>query len=226
MPRTSDTRPVIGRPDATAALVEEVVDGDPEKLRAATAAVLRHWESAAWPAGLLSLSLFTGTDDTSLLVYSQWSADAGHGDDLPAAFDALRPDWRALGYTPGEPRVFELYRRVQPAVLPDPLPPVGCYPAAFFSMNDGQTARAWVDGLLGTEEETIGEDRAYPGASAAHYHVSADDSGIFLLSEWASEAEALVHIKAEIEPLLEYMGQAEAGPGRRYTFPATASTAG
>jgi quinol monooxygenase YgiN len=93
-------------------------------------------------------------------------------------------------------------------------------------MNGGDTARAWVDGLLGTEEKTVGEDRAYPGAIAANFHVSSDDTGIFLLSEWASEAEALVHIKAEIEPLLEYMGQAEAGAGRRYAFHATAAAAG
>ncbi|WP_367322399.1 hypothetical protein [Streptomyces sp. HUAS ZL42] len=222
----SDVRPSIGRPDVTTALVEEVVFGDPGRLEATTAAVVAHWESAEWPEGLVALSLFTGTDGTSLLTYAQWSSDAGSEEVLRKAYDALRPDWRALGHEPGEPRAFQLYRRVQPTVLPDPLPPVGCYPAAFFSMNGGDTARAWVDGLLGTEEKTVGEDRAYPGAIAANFHVSSDDSGIFLLSEWASEAEALVHIKAEIEPLLEYMGQAEAGAGRRYGFHTTVSVAG
>ena len=59
MPTTSDVRPVIGRPDVTAALVEEVVTGDPGRLQAAAAAVLRHWESAEWPTGLVALSLFT-----------------------------------------------------------------------------------------------------------------------------------------------------------------------
>lgn len=225
MPTTSDVQPVIGRPDVTAALVEEVITQDPERLEAAAAAVVRHWESVAWPTGLVALSLFTGTDGQSLLTYAQWSPDGGPEEVSRTAHDALRPDWRALGFTPGEPRAFQLYRRVQPTVVPDPLPPVGCYPAAFFSMNGGDTARAWVDGLLGTEEKTVGEDRAYPGAIAANFHVSADDKGIFLLSEWASEAEALVHIKAEIEPLLEYMGQAEAGAGRRYTFHATVSAA-
>jgi hypothetical protein len=221
MPTTSHVRPEIGRPDIATVLVEEVTGGDPERLRDAGAAVLAHWESAEWPAGLASVSLFHGTDGTSLLTYAQFTADAGDADGPSGTFEALRPDWRALGYEPGEPAAFRLYRRVQPAVLPDPLPPVGCYPAAFFAMRDGERARAWVDGLLGTEEKTVGEDRAYPGAIAANFHVSADDDGIFLLSEWASEAEALVHIKAEIEPLLEYMGQAEAGAGRRYEFHAT-----
>ncbi|MET7648860.1 hypothetical protein ABZS83_35630 [Streptomyces sp. NPDC005426] len=221
MPTTSDVRPDLGRQDVTTALVEEVVSGVPGRLADTAAAVVAHWESAEWPAGLAALTLFTGTDGTSLLTYAQWSSDAGTPDVLCKAFEALRPDWRALGHRPGEPKAFELYRRVQPTALPDPLPEVGCYPAAFFAMKEGETARAWVDGLLGTEEKTVGEDRAYPGAIAANFHVSADDDGIFLLSEWASEAEALVHIKAEIEPLLEYMGQAEAGAGRRYTFRAT-----
>ncbi|MEV5613909.1 hypothetical protein [Streptomyces sp. NPDC052225] len=219
MATTSHVRPEIGRPDAATAVVEEVTGGDPERLGDAQAAVLAHWESVPWPEGLVSVSLFHGTDGTSLLVYAQFAAEDGDG--ARTAFDALRPDWRALGHRPGEPAAFRLYRRVQPTVLPDPLPPVGCYPAAFFAMRDGETARAWVDGLLGTEEKTVGEDRAYPGAIAANFHVGADDDAIFLLSEWASEAEALVHIKAEIEPLLEYMGQAEAGAGRRYELHAT-----
>ncbi|MDH6435214.1 hypothetical protein M2158_003691 [Streptomyces sp. SAI-144] len=226
MPTASDVRPSIGRPDVTTALVEEAVLGDPARVEAAAAAVVAHWESAAWPTGLLSLTLFTGTDGTSLLTYAQWSTADGSEEALRTAYATLRPDWRTLGFEPGEPRAFALYRRVQPTVLPDPLPPVGCYPAAFFSMNGGDTARSWTDGLLGTEEKTVGEDRSYPGAIAANFHVSADDSGIFLLSEWASEAEALVHIKAEIEPLLEYMGQAEAGAGRRYGFHASVSAAG
>ncbi|MFB7867749.1 MULTISPECIES: hypothetical protein [unclassified Streptomyces] len=221
MPSTSDVRPEIGRPDITIALVEEVTAGDPERLREAGAAVVARWESTEWPQGLETVSLFYGTDGTSLLTYAQWTADAGDEEVLTKAYDALRPDWRALGYEPGEPATFALYRRVQPTVLPDPLPEVGCYPAAFFAMRPGETARAWVDGLLGQEEETVGEDRSYPGAIAANFHVSTADDGIFLLSEWASEAEALVHIKAEIEPLLEYMGQAEAGAGRRYEFHTT-----
>ncbi|MET9956841.1 hypothetical protein ABZ135_35570 [Streptomyces sp. NPDC006339] len=221
MPTTSDVRPEIGRPDVTTALVEEVTSGDPERLREAGAAVLAHWEAAEWPEALAAVSLFYGTDGTSLLVYAQWTAEAADEEAVRAAYGALRPDWRALGYEPGTPATYRLYRRVQPTVLPDPLPEVGCYPAAFFAMRPGETARAWVDGLLGQEEETVGEDRAYPGAIAANFHVSSADDGIFLLSEWASEAEALVHIKAEIEPLLEYMGQAEAGAGRRYEFHTT-----
>lgn len=225
MVTTSDVRPAIERGDVTTALVEEVVTADAGALAAAAEAVVKHWESTEWPEGLVSQSLFTGTDGMSLLAYSQWSTDTDRvsEEELRAAWSALRPDWQTLGFAPGTPSAYRLYRRVKPTVLPDPLPLAQCFPAAFFAMNGGDTARAWVDGLLSSEEEVEGKDRSYPGALAANFHVSADDSGIFLLSEWASEAEAVVHIKNEIEPLLEYMGQAEAGAGRRYTFHATVS---
>ncbi|MGW7571680.1 hypothetical protein ACWGJV_36105 [Streptomyces tendae] len=226
MPGTSDVRPDIGRQDVTIALVDEAVGGSPERLESAAAAVVAHWRSTPWPEGLVALSLFTGTDGTSLLTYAQWDTDGTSQEALREAARDLRPDWHALGLSAGESRAFEPYRVVRPTDLPEPLPVVQCYPAAFFAMNDGRTARAWVDGLLGKEEKTEGEDRAYPGALAANFHVSADDDGIFLLSEWASEAEAVVHIKEVIEPLLEYMGQAEAGAGRRYAFHTTVPAAG
>jgi hypothetical protein len=220
MPITLDAQPVIAREDVAIALVEEVVTADVERMRAAAAAVIRHWESTRWPSGLVAQTLFTGTDGTSLLTYAQWSSAEALGRS-PRSRSSVRPDWWALGIEPGEPKPFELYRRVQPTVLPDPLPLARCFPAAFFAMDSRDAARQWVDGLLDNEEETEGRDRAYPGALAANFHVSAD--GIFLLSEWASEEEAVVHIKEVIEPLLEYMGQAEAGAGRRYGFHATVS---
>lgn len=220
MPITLADQPVIAREDVAIALVEEVVTADEERMHAAAAAVVQHWEATAWPSGLVAQSLFTGTDGRSLLTYSQWSSAEELGEYLRSR-GAVRPDWRALGIEPGAPRPFELYRRVRPTVLPDPLPPARCFPAAFFAMESRDAARTWVDGLLDNEEENEGKDRAYPGALAANFHVSED--GIFLLSEWASEQEAVVHIKEVIEPLLEYMGQAEAGAGRRYSFHATVS---
>ncbi|HEV8557322.1 MAG TPA: hypothetical protein VGR06_13105 [Actinophytocola sp.] len=220
MPITLDAQPVIARGDVAIALVEEVITVDAERMRAAAAAVVKHWESTEWPAGLVAQSLFTGTDGRSLLTYAQWSSAEALGESLRSP-SSVRPDWRALGFEPGAPQPFELHRRVRPTVLPDPLPPARCFPAAFFAMDSRDAARSWVDGLLDNEEENEGKDRAYPGALAANFHVS--DDGIFLLSEWASEEEAVVHIKEVIEPLLEYMGQAEAGAGRRYSFHATVS---
>jgi hypothetical protein len=220
---TSDVRPTIDRADVTTALVEEVVTGDPEQQRAAAAAIVERWRSDEWPEGLVALSLFIGTDGRWLLTYAQWASADALATDLRQPLSTARPNWRALGIEPGAPKAYKLYRRVQPTVLPDPLPLPECFPAAVFAMDSAEAARAWVDGLLGSEEETEGEDRDYPGALAANFHVAADGTGIFLLSEWVSEAEAVDHIEAVIEPLLEHMGQAEAGAGRRYAFFASLS---
>jgi hypothetical protein len=220
---TSDVRPTIEREDVAMALVEEVLTSDAGHLRATAAAVVDQWKAGDWPEGLVALSLFTGTDGRWLLTYAQWGTADALAADLRREHSVARPDWRALGVEPGAPKAYGLYRRVQPTVLPDPVPLPECFPAAVFTMDDAAAARGWVDGLLSREEETEGADREYPGALAANFHVAADGSGIFLLSEWASEAEAVAHIKGEIEPLLEHMGQTEAGAGRRYAFFASLS---
>ena len=214
----TEARPVIDRADAAVAVVEEVATRDAEHQQAAAAAVVRYWQSTPWPAGLLAQSLFVSTDGRALLTYAQWSSAqvTGNGE---------RFTWLSAGIEPGTSRAYQLYRRVQPAVLPDPLPVAECFPAAVFAMGSAEEARQWVDGLLDSEEATDGDDRAYPGALAANFHVAVDGSGIFLLSEWVSEAEAVTHIKEVIDPLLEYMGQAEAGPGRRYSFYSTITAA-
>ncbi|MFI0234827.1 hypothetical protein [Streptomyces sp. NPDC017086] len=214
MSPASDVRPVIDRGDVSVAQVEEVITGDALRQCSVAAAVLAQWESAPWPAGLVSQSLFTSTDGTSLLTYAQWASP----EEQERAGGAQRPDWRALGIEPGTPRAYQLYRVVRPTVLPDPVPLPQCYPAAVFTMDSHDAARKWVDGLLDNEERNEGEDRAYPGALAANFHIAVDGTGIFLLSEWASEAEAIAHIEEVIVPLLEHMGQSAADAGARYSF--------
>ncbi|MGF7237202.1 MAG: hypothetical protein ACQSGP_19900 [Frankia sp.] len=221
MPTASDVRSAIDRKDVTIALVEEVSTDDAERQQAAATAVIKHWESTEWPECLVAQSLFTSTNGKSLLTYAQWSSATA----LQQSRSASRPDWAALGIEPGTPKAYELYRVVRPAVLPDPLPLARSFPAAVFAMPSQDAARQWVDGLLENEEQNEGAERAYPGALAANFHVAADGTGIFLLSEWASEEEVVVHIKEVIEPLLEHMGQGETGPGSLYSFYATVSAA-
>jgi hypothetical protein len=222
MPVVSEVRPVIDREDVTVAVVEEVLSADPDAQQAAADAVVRYWKSVEWPRGLVAQSLFIGTDGKSLLTYSQWSSAR----ELAAGTRRfVRFNWLASGIEPGTPQAYELYRVVRPTVLPDPVPAAQCFPAAVFAMDSKDAARQWIDGLLDNEEQNEGADRAYPGALAANFHVAADGTGIFLLSEWVSEAEAVVHIKEAIEPLLEHMGQAEAGAGRRYSFHTTVTAA-
>lgn len=199
--------PVIDRPDSAVAVVEEVFTDGPGVQERVAAAVVRVWRSAAWPAGLLARSVFTSSDGLSLLTYTQWSAD---GD--PDSAEPL--DWPELGIQPGRPQSFELYRVVHPAERAEPIPVPRCFPAAVFPLPGKQAAQEWVDGLLDYEVRNEGAERAYPGAVAANFHVGPE--GVFLISEWVSEAEALVHIKEVIEPLLEYAGHP--GAGRRYVF--------
>jgi hypothetical protein len=214
----SDVRPVVDRADVTTVLVEEVITGDPGRQQAAAVGLVSHWESCQWPADLRSLTCFTSTDGNSLLTYAQWSSAAAADDFLRQEQSIVRPDWAALGVQPGLPRSYELYRAVRPTELPDPVPVTKCFPAAVFAMDGYDAARKWIDGLLDSEETSEGEDRAYPGAIAANFHIAIDGTGIFLLSEWASEAEAVAHITEVIEPLLEHMGQGEAGAGARYSY--------
>lgn len=221
MPTKSDAMPLIDRSDVTTVIVEIVATTDAEHQHSAAPLVIKHWELAKWPSALLTQTLFISTDGKTLLTYSQWSEITEARQALGDEYGAARPDWESLGIEPGTPKAYELYRRVRPTELPDPPPPARCFPAAFFAMDSRDAAQAWVDGLLDKEEQNEGDERAYPGALAANFHVAAD--GVFLLSEWVSEAEAVTHIKEVIEPLLDYMGQAEAGAGARYEFHATVS---
>jgi quinol monooxygenase YgiN len=223
MPASLGERPAIGREDVAVALVEEVATGDAEVQKRVAAAVVDRWRATtAWPAGLIAQSLYVNVDGTSLMTYAQWSSLAALAKHRQSAPDPVRPDWGALGAEPGTPREFRLYRVVTPAVLPDPAPVARCFPVATFAVPGVDAARQWIDGLLENEEENEGSDRAYPGALAANFHVS--EEGVFLISEWASEEEVLVHIKEVILPLLEYMGQAGTGPGSLYHFHASVLT--
>lgn len=196
MPVTPDVRPVLDRPDLVTAVVAEL-PADPATQQEVADSIVAGWQHAAWPAGLLARTVFTSTDGTSVITYSQWSAreveDAG---------------------TP-----YEIYLSVRGGAIPDPPPVTGAYPGAFFPTRDRDAARTWVDDLLAAEVANEGERREYPGALAAHFHIARDGSGVFLLSEWTSEEEAIEHIAEVIEPILVRLGTPDAG--LRYRHHAT-----
>ncbi|MCX5320051.1 hypothetical protein [Streptomyces sp. NBC_00120] len=86
------------------------------------------------------------------------------------------------------------------------------FPVAFFDIADEDAARTWLDGLLASEERSEGEDRAYPGAVAAHLHISLDGTKVLSFSEWLTEDQAVAHIEAVWAPVLKEFG----GTGRLY----------
>ncbi|MFC3979706.1 hypothetical protein [Streptosporangium jomthongense] len=219
--RTADSLPVIDRPDAAAVCVEVISVGGADGQGAVVDATAAHRRSRPWPAELLSFSCYVSTDGDSVLTYAQWSS-------REAALNALREEEdgpqegpylgvegaRSLGAVP-----YRLYRVVRGGAITEPEPVPECFPAAVFPMPGEDAACRWIDDLLASEEEVEGEERAYPGAIAANFHVGLGDGGVFVLSEWASEKEAAEHIEEVIQPLLDQAGGGDAGA--RYTHALT-----
>ncbi|SOD65583.1 hypothetical protein SAMN06297387_12262 [Streptomyces zhaozhouensis] len=209
MPQNSVSLPVIDRPDVHAASVEVIVAEGRETQQSVLDAVAADWRSRSWPRGLVSASSYRSTDERSVLTYVQWATREAV--DRSLREDRNEPGWGVAGASSRGPVPYRLYRVVRGGALTEPAPVPGCFPAAVFPMTGVEAARRWIDGLLAAEEETEGEDRAYPGAIAANFHVSLDGSSVLVLSEWASEKEAADHIDEVIEPLLEAAGGGDAG---------------
>ncbi|MET9916956.1 hypothetical protein ABZZ04_07700 [Streptomyces sp. NPDC006435] len=223
MSQSSGPLPVIDRPDVEAVLVEVIVTEGRETQQSVLDGIAEHWRSRPWPGELLSASCYRSTDEKSVLTYAQWTSrtalDTSLGEERSISRPA--PDGGVAGTSPRGAVPFQLYRVVRGGALTEPEPVPRCFPAAVFPMAGAEAARQWIDGLLAAEEETEGEERAYPGAIAANFHVSLDGSSVLVLSEWASEKEAADHIDEVIEPLLEAAGGGDAGA--RYTHCLTLS---
>lgn len=204
----SGVRPVIDRSDVDSVLVGIVSTGDRDRQRAAAEAVVAHWQTSRWPAGLVSLTCYTSTDGESLLTYAQWSAEDALRESLrdEAGISRGIPGWGVAGVGAFTPVPFRLYRIVRGSAVTSPAPVPECFPVAFFTMSDYASASQWIDGLLDAEVEAEGEERAYPGALAANFHISVDGTQVLVLSEWVSEEEAIAHIAAVWEPILEQVG--------------------
>jgi hypothetical protein len=213
MSRTSGSLPEFDRREVDAVVVEIITAENPESQQAAVDAISRHWRSSAWPGELVSASCFRSTDEKSVLTYSQWTSRAALGSSLCAESSILRPQagWGIPGTVSPGPMAFELYRVVRGGAVDDSEAVPECFPAAVFPMAGVEAAKEWIDGLLAAEEEAEGEERDYPGAIAANFHVGLDAGSVLVLSEWASEKEAADHIDEVIEPLLEAAGGGDAG---------------
>lgn len=219
-------RPVIGDPAVASVVVAEGYTG-PEIQEAVADAVASAWRSTPWPDELLAADCFVSTDGSSVLAYLQWSSGLGAetaADGPWVTIPALQPLIGRLSLGPAA--TFRLHRRVHGGSEELSTSKAECFPAATFTMPDAASARAWVDGLLSAEEAAEGENREYPGALAANFHV-AQNGTVFLLSEWTSEHEAVEHITSVIEPLLAATvpGGADAGLRYRHHFTARVSSA-
>ncbi|MET8676806.1 hypothetical protein ABZW18_04165 [Streptomyces sp. NPDC004647] len=213
MPVASDAPPAFGRSDVKAVVVTTASLPKPNAAELADTVAAR-WQAGPWPAEQVALSVFTSGDGTSVLTYAQWSARGALEESLK---DVGSVSWaNAPGALLGEgadngvrttgPLPFGIYRTVRGTAVTEEDPVPVSFPVAFFTMADEASATAWVDGLLSAEEENEGDERAYPGAIAANFHVSLDGTRVLVLSEWLSEEAASQHIADVWDPILAHFG--------------------
>ncbi|MGW6753447.1 hypothetical protein [Streptomyces sp. NPDC055006] len=223
MPHPSPTtaaaaaRPALDSRDSAVALVTTVPAAEPDRQRAVAEAVARHGEDTdAWPRGLTSLTVYLDGQSDTVLIYTQWSSEPDLDLDLAEApwpiGIGLGTDEGAVGSGEATATPFRHYRTVRGTALTEPTPVPESFPVAFFDTADEDAARTWLDGLLASEERSEGEDRAYPGAVAAHLHINLDGTKVLSFSEWLTEDQAVAHIEAVWAPVLKEFG----GTGRLY----------
>ncbi|MFE6067961.1 antibiotic biosynthesis monooxygenase [Streptomyces sp. NPDC056525] len=186
-----DARPDLHRPGVGAVLVSTWRVGTPERQRAAVDAIRKAWESREWPdLGLLSYSVYAGTDGDTLLHYSQWTAEQAYEDFVRTYRDDRNAEIDAA--VPGIERV-EL-RRYAPihrsavlgATSTGELPGVVVIVEADFDGPDAGRRRAWVEAVF----TAVDEDAALrPGVSgtSVQFHLSTDGGRVLNYAEWESE---------------------------------------
>jgi hypothetical protein len=173
----------VTRPDVGLVAVAEWSTARPRQQAVADAA-LDAWKRVGWPAGLLSHWCLLGADESSVLHYIQ-SAD----EQAVRRFVATgKPEW-ARAVADAEPPFqrhgvvgYQVYRGRYFAASPE-VP--GCVVTIKreFDGADPARARAWVDAMFAA----TGDDTPFPGAIAAHMHVSVDGARVLNFAQWTSE---------------------------------------
>ncbi|MEU0233104.1 MULTISPECIES: antibiotic biosynthesis monooxygenase [unclassified Streptomyces] len=157
-------RPDLHRPGIGAVLVSTWRVGTPERQRAAVEAVRRAWEGRDWPdPGLLSYTVYAGTDGDTLLHYSQWTGEEVYEEFVRTHRDGRNAEIDAA--VPGIERVV-LHRYAPPR-------PVG-----------GSGADA-LPGAVSVVETGAGDAiAAAAGGIGTHVHRSTDGTRVLALTEW------------------------------------------
>ncbi|MFE0698694.1 antibiotic biosynthesis monooxygenase [Streptomyces sp. NPDC058872] len=183
-----DARPDLYRPTLGAVLASTWSVGTAARQQAAIEAIRTAWERRDWPdPRLLSYSVYVGTDEDTLLHYSQWTDQEAydafvrvHRDDRNAEIDAA---------VPGIERV-ALHRYAPPhrsAVLSGDgaaaVPGAVAVVEVDFEGPDADRQDAWVEAAVAA---LAGEDgtRSVPGGIGAHFHRSVDDTRVLGFTEW------------------------------------------
>ncbi|MFD3728671.1 antibiotic biosynthesis monooxygenase [Streptomyces sp. NPDC058671] len=183
-----DARPDFRRPGVGAVLVSTWRVGSPERQRAAVEAIRTTWESREWPdLGLLSYSVYIGTDGDALLHHSQWTSEQAY-EDFVRSYRNAEID----AAVPGIERVV-LHRYAPPyrsRVLDGPgaraLPGALAVVEVDFEGPDQGRRKDWVDTVFTAMDGDAGK-RPARGGIAAHFHLSTDGTRVLNMAEWPSE---------------------------------------
>ncbi|MFF8658658.1 antibiotic biosynthesis monooxygenase [Streptomyces huasconensis] len=229
---STGTHPDPARPGAGLTFLSTWGTGTPERQRATLDAIARAWQSRPWPhEGLLSYTVYAGSDGSTLLHRSQWRdeqgyqdffASAGNGRDARNAdIDAAVPGIQRLGlaktrlyrsWTAGADRRTD--REPGAVVIVD---------VRFENADD--SPRAWVDTVLAALDSDPVRDQ---GLISAHFHVSTDGRQVLNYAEWDSEQAHVDALAAagdgvgsptpEWRRVREFPGVTSSGSIARYRF--------
>lgn len=226
MSSTSETRPVVSRPDVDSVVVGIVNAGGPERRSEVADAVVAHWRSVDWPEGLVALNCFTSTTDDAVLTFEQWASEEALRRSLDDASGISRanPGLAATEWAE-EPVAYRLHQVVRGTAVETPPPPARSFPIAAFPMENEASARQWIEDLLKSEEAVAGADRAYPGAIAANIHIGLDGRSVLIFSEWLTEEQAVTHMQILTKAMLNDVGNSEDELGGLYVHHATVTRA-
>ncbi|MGA4848130.1 antibiotic biosynthesis monooxygenase [Streptomyces sp. G5(2025)] len=238
--QSTGTHPDPARPDAGLTFLSTWSTGSPERQRATLDAIARAWQSRPWPhEGLLSYSVYAGSDGSTLLHHSQWRdeqayqdffASTGNGRDARNAdIDAAVPGIERLGLA--KTRLYRSWtdgagRRTDSE--PGAVVIVNVHfenTDASPNPQDGNRPRAWVDTVLTALDSDPVRDK---GLISAHFHVSTDGGQVLNYAEWESEQAHIDALAAagdgvgsptpEWRRVREFPGVASGGSVARYRF--------
>ncbi|WP_020668157.1 hypothetical protein [Amycolatopsis nigrescens] len=178
------TLPEITRPDAGLVLSSEWTVPAGRQTDAMDAAMTA-WEHTPWPDGLLSYTVYAGTDGTTLLHYSQWT-----GEDAVDKFSAVDPPERVRGILDAVPGIerhgVTRYRLHRSGGRHDPAEPPGAIVVVGFETEDRAAATGLVDQLV---DGRLDEAPDTPATTdlGVHFHVALDGHRILNYTQWPDE---------------------------------------
>ncbi|MER7166345.1 antibiotic biosynthesis monooxygenase [Micromonospora sp. NPDC000207] len=203
MTRT-DTWPDPTRTDSGLILTSIWRVGTTERQQAVVAAIVEAYADRPGVDGLLSYSVFVGTDGDTVRHYTLW-----RDEDAYQAFFAdgrqQRVD-RIDTAVPGIERLDLTRYRLYRGQRVDPAPRPGALVAVQVQTPDEVTARSWVDAVLvALDADRASADGPPEGGIGGFFHISEDGTRVLNFAEWSS-------VQAHADALAANGGSVSRGP--------------